>query len=72
MKIAVFTNILMQTNGDMTRFIRQIKSIVGTEYLEEFPEDQKEIAAKVVDSLPQQGNMNTVWKQCPPVPKIWN
>lgn len=59
LKIAVFTNILMQTTGDMTRFVRQIKSIVGTEYQEEFLEEQKEIAAKVVDSLPQQENMNT-------------
>ncbi len=59
LKIAVFTNILMQTSGDMTRFVRQIKSVVGTEYQEEFFEEQKEIAAKVVDTLPAQGHVNT-------------
>lgn len=59
LKIAVFTNILMQTAGDMTRFVRQIKSIVGTEYQEEFLEEQKEIAGKVVDTLPEQGKMST-------------
>lgn len=59
LKIAVFTNILMQTTGDMTRFVRQIKSIVGTEYQGEFLEEQKEIAGKVIDNLPQQGKVDT-------------
>ncbi len=59
LKIAVFTNILMQTAGDMTRFVRHIKAVVGTEYQEEFFEEQKEIAAKVVDTLPEQGKVNT-------------
>ena len=59
MKIAVFTNVLMQTAGDMTRFVRHIKAVVGTEYQEEFFEEQKEIAAKVVDTLPEQGRVNT-------------
>lgn len=59
LKIAVFTNILMQTAGDMTRFVRHIKAVFGTEYQEEFFEEQKEIAAKVVDTLPEQGKVNT-------------
>lgn len=59
LKISVFTNILMQTAGDMTRFVRQIKSVVGTEYQEEFFEEQKEIAAKIVDAIPEQGKVNT-------------
>lgn len=59
LKISVFTNILMQTTGDMTRFVRHVKSVVGTEYQEEFFEEQKEIAAKVVDALPEQGKVNT-------------
>ena len=59
LKIAAFTNILMQTSGDMTRFIRHIKAIVGTEYQEEFFEDQKEIATKVVDILLEQGKVTT-------------
>lgn len=59
LKIAVFTNILMQTAGDMTRFVRHIKSVVGSEYQEEFFDEQKEIASKVIDTLPEQGNVNT-------------
>ena len=59
LKNAAFTNILMQTSTDMGRFIRNIKSIIGTEYQDEFIEEQKEIAAKVIDNLPDCGNMNT-------------
>lgn len=59
LKISVFTNILMQTAGDMTRFVRNIKSIIGTEYQEEFIEEQKELAAKVIDILPERSKVNT-------------
>lgn len=59
LKIAAFTNILMQTVGDMTRFIRNIKAIVGTEYQEEFFEDQKGIAEKVINMLPEQGKVTS-------------
>lgn len=59
LKIAAFTNILMQTSTDMGRFIRNIKAVVGTEYQEEFFEEQKEIAAKVVDTLPGAGKVTT-------------
>ena len=59
LKIAAFNNILMQPAGDMTRFIRGMKSIVGSEYQEEFFEEQKELAAKVIDTLPKQGKVTT-------------
>lgn len=58
MKIAVFTNILMQTNTDMTRFLRNFQAILGTEYQEEFFEEQREIAEKIVETLPEQGKVN--------------
>lgn len=56
-KIAVFNNILMQPAGDMTRFVRNFKSIVGSSYQEEFLEEQKELAAQVLDTLPEPGNV---------------
>ena len=59
LKVSVFNNILMQTAGDMTRFIRNIKSIVGTDYQDEFLEEQKELAANVLDHLPAVGHVNT-------------
>jgi len=59
LKIAVFTNILMQTDSDLTRFVRHIKSVVGTEYQEEFLDEQKEIAEKVIDILPECGQVTS-------------
>lgn len=59
LKIAVFTNILMQPAGDMTRFVRNIKPIIGSEYQEEFLDEQKELAAQVLDILPAQGKVDT-------------
>ena len=59
LKIAVFNNILMQTSSDTSRFIRGIKAIVGSDYQEEFLEEQKELAAKVLDTLPPVGEMDT-------------
>ena len=59
LKIAVFNNILMQTSSDTGRFVRNIKTIIGTEYQDEFLEEQKELAAKVIETLPPVGEMNT-------------
>lgn len=56
-KNAVFTNFLLQPDGDMTRFIRQIKAVVKSKYKEEFLEEQLEIAEKVFDELPKVGNV---------------
>lgn len=59
LKICVFNNILMQTEGDMTRFIRNIKNIIGSEYQEDFIEEQKELAMQVVEKLPEVGKVNS-------------
>lgn len=59
LKIAVFNNMLMQTSTDMTRFVRNFKAIIGTAHQEEFLEEQKELAAKVIEALPPVGKMNT-------------
>ena len=59
LKISVFNNILMQTAGDMTRYIRNIKSILGSDYQEEFFEEQKELAGRVIETLPPVGRVST-------------
>lgn len=59
LKNAVFTNILMRTSGDMTRFVRHIKSVIGTEYQDEFLQEQQDIAAQVIETLPPQGKVTT-------------
>ena len=57
LKIAVFNNILMQPAGDMTRFVRNFKSVIGTDYEEEFLEEQKELAAETLEALPEVGKV---------------
>ena len=59
LKISVFNNILTQPAGDMTRFVRSFKAIIGTEHQEEFLEEQKELAAQVIDTLPPVGQVST-------------
>ena len=59
LKISVFTNILMQTAGDMTRFIRNIKAIIGSDYQDDFLNEQKALAGTVVETLPPKGKVNT-------------
>lgn len=57
-KYAVFTNFLLQPEGDMTRFIRQLKAVASSNYLEEFIEKELEIAEVVLDSIPEEGKVN--------------
>ena len=59
MKITVFTNILMKPSGDMTRYIRSIKAIIGSEYQDEYIAEQQELAMQVVDSLPPVGEVTS-------------
>ena len=59
MKIAAFINILMQTSTDTGRFVRNFNSIIGSDYQEEFLEEQRELAAQVIDALPPVGKMDT-------------
>ena len=53
LKNSVFVNILMRPSGDMTRFVRGFKGIVGSEQQEDFLKEQREIAAQVIDALPE-------------------
>ena len=59
LKIAVFNNILMQPATDMTRFVRNIKAVIGSDYQAEYLEEQRNLAAQVIDTLPPVGKMNT-------------
>ncbi|MBU3093393.1 hypothetical protein KPL35_15105 [Clostridium sp. CF011] len=56
-KSAVFTNFLIKPLGDMTRFIRKIKTIASSKYLSEYLGEQMEIAEKVIDKLPDVGKV---------------
>lgn len=41
----------MQTEGDMTRFVRKIRNIMNTEFQDAFIFEQKELAKKVLQSF---------------------
>lgn len=53
MKISMFSNILMKPEGDITRFVRQVKSVVETDYLDDFIEEQIEIAEQIAEEIPE-------------------
>lgn len=54
MKISVFSNMLVKPENDMTRFVRQIKSVVETEFLDDFIEEQIDLAEQVAEIIPEQ------------------
>ena len=58
MKHIVFTNLLMRSEGYMRQIVRDCKKIVGTEYQDEFFEEQLEIAERVIDALPPTEQMS--------------
>lgn len=57
-KLCVFNNILMKPEGDLRTFIRKFKTVIGSDYSNEFVEEQKEIACSVLNLLPPVGMMN--------------
>lgn len=56
-KSAAFTNFIMQPKGDMTRFIRKIKTVANSKYIGEYLDEQMEIAERVIDKLPEVGKI---------------
>lgn len=59
LKVCVFTNILMRTSSDLGRFVRRIRDVMSSDFYEGYIEEQKEIAAKVLDILPPVGEVNS-------------
>lgn len=59
MKCVVFTNFLVKPNDDMTRFTRKIKSIASSRFVDDFLEKETEIAEGVLDSLPDNGQVDS-------------
>lgn len=57
-KFITFTNFLIQPSNDMTRFIRQLRTIAASKYLPEFVESEGSIAEEIIDSLPKKGEMD--------------
>ena len=57
-KYIVFTNFLVHPQGDMTRFVRKLKSVANSSYIDEFINEEIEIAEDVLDNLPDDGSVN--------------
>ena len=58
-KYIAFVNLLMKPDEDMTRFIRNLKGISKSVYLDEFLNKEEEIAEAVLDNLPENGKVNS-------------
>ena len=56
-KYIVFTNFLVAPSGDMTRFVRNLKKVASSRYLDDFIERESEISEDVLDSLPEVGKV---------------
>ena len=56
-KYIVFTNFLMAPSGDMTRFIRNLKKVATSRYLDDFIEKEAPITEEVLDGLPDVGKV---------------
>lgn len=59
-KYIAFANLLMKPDDDMTRFIRNLKGISKSVYLDEFISMEEGIAESVLDEdLPEEGKVNS-------------
>ena len=54
LKLCLFSMLLAKPEGDITRHIREVKKLVGTEFLPGFIEDQKENSIALYEMLPSE------------------
>ena len=58
LKLCLFTNILMHPSTDQRKYLRDIKAVLASDYAASYLEEQKTIAAMVVDSIPRDKQNN--------------
>lgn len=59
LKVIIFSNLIMKPQGDITRFIRKIKTIVDSEHVEGFIEEQLFFAEKTADKIEKVNQINS-------------
>lgn len=59
LKYIVFTNFIMSPAGDMTRFIRNLKKVANSSYIDEFIEKESELSEEILDGLAEVEKVNT-------------
>lgn len=57
-KNIVFAHIAMKTSEDPTRYIRKIKKLASSPYLDELIDNSMEVTEKIVDALPPEGKVD--------------
>lgn len=57
-KYIVFTNFLMKPSGDMTRFVRDLKKVAGSNYFDEFIDKEEDISEQILDMLGEYEDVN--------------
>ena len=60
LKVCVFTNILMRTSNDLGRMVRSIKNIADSPFYDKYIEEQKELAAQLLEKLPSKITTTTL------------
>lgn len=58
-KMAIFTNMAMKPDGDMTRFIRDIKKVLPTDFKDKFLEEQLDSAGQFLDMIEEYEQVST-------------
>lgn len=59
MKAVIFTNLLMQPTGDMTRYIRQVKAVTNTRYMDDFIEESLEESEEIIEALEEKEEVDS-------------
>ncbi len=50
-KALIYANMLVEPQGDITRFVRQFKNVLTSKYADEFLDEEEEVAEKIVDAI---------------------
>lgn len=56
LKNTLFTLLLVKPEGDITRFIREVKKLSNTEHMDKYIETQKPLSMEVYNKLPSENN----------------
>jgi len=58
-KSLIYANMLVEPQADITRFVRQFKTVLNSSYTDDFLDEEEEVAEKIVDAI-NDGNEMTV------------
>lgn len=59
LKLIIFSNLLMKPKGDITRFVRKIKTIADSEHVSDFVEEQLEFVEETAEKLVEFEDINS-------------